>query len=424
MNRPVSRVLSLLALLTAAGCEPLPDDPIYAYGQALHADGAPLAGVTLPVTRALDTNGSNTDSEGRPLAPEFSDYSTTTTAADGTFIAQALVGDIQEEGEGTYRFRMVTPLEEGRATILSYVLMMGSDVELPPLRPWAANLAWVDADGGPTLTFSPPPPPAELPPAAHYLSLIAEDGSLVPQVTPNPRPVLQLLSEGAPLWQQVDAHSPWTLHPWLLEDFARPEIQVRAMTAGVWSFQPLASNNGFLEFRLEWRSERLPAPSGALLPLSRGATCQPVTEGPCPWTDGKLTQLRVRDGESGATQVVITLPVSSPLSRAVIRALNVSHFSPEAYSLRLEGSEDGVTWSPLVEAVTLPGEDMTSFYYSGSFWVADNPFDGPLVMDGHSLFLDIPLQASTPVRHVRLTAQDSRGRLLPLYQLAELSLFK
>src|SRR5688500_18265753 len=135
MRSSFRHVLSLAALL-ATGCQLklYPEDPVFAYGQVLRADRSPHPGASLSFARAR-----NPDWTSRSFTPPtFSPFpAAATTEADGSFTLELREGDTTtyvRQGESiNYRFRLVSPVEEGRAATLSF--FMGGDVELPPLRP-------------------------------------------------------------------------------------------------------------------------------------------------------------------------------------------------------------------------------------------------------------------------------------------------
>ncbi|MDY7225678.1 hypothetical protein [Hyalangium rubrum] len=421
------RGLILMLALAMGGCERYPEDPIFAYGEVQRADGLPLSGVTLPVERTVEPLNPR---RNRP-PPPFQPYTEVTPGADGHFTVEVLSGDsgyfIQGTEQFKARFRMSTPMEEGRAAFLSFE--PSDDVELPVLRTWAAGLSRVESPDGAALAFSVMPAAPQLPPSGRVLELYNPDGTVTDLLSPEPVPIVQLLSGGQLIWQRKGAASPWAPTPWMLEDFTAPEMQVRAVSAGIWNFEPLGGFSGGLEFRVEWRSERLPWTAGALRPLSRGAACWPPTEGACPWTDGQLTStlLRREDAEESVEEVGVTLEAPARVSRVVIRGLGIPPTSDfESVDLVvIEGSEDGEQWMRLGSAAPFldEGADARSFVFPIEQWAVDSPFDAPLRTDERFLFLDVPLVDAPPVRHVRVAVRPASGRLVALESLAELSLY-
>ncbi len=104
------RHLIPLATLLAAGCDLYPEDPIFAYGQVLRADGTPVSGATLSFGRTLSLG----DFTGRIVSPpDFTPHTTASSRADGAFTLELLSGDTYQRvrnGEyyelNAYRFRV------------------------------------------------------------------------------------------------------------------------------------------------------------------------------------------------------------------------------------------------------------------------------------------------------------------------------
>lgn len=439
--RHAHRLLTLLPLL-AAGCR-YPEDPLFAYGRALHADGSPLAGATLSVERALPRALEPDGGEDFESPPSFKPYGTSTTQANGDFTQQFLWGDVEESDFSgaiymQYRFRLALPQENGQGTFLSF--SFSGDVELPTLQPWDARVTVAESPAGPTLSFSPAPAAAELPPTGRERVVTmrlgdsedSEEQVTVPTTTPEP--IIHLVSGGETLWLQQGVSAPWVPGPSVLEDFAQPEAQLRAVSLGTWYFSPLASPSSSLDFRQEWRTARLTLPAGVSRPVSRGASCQPALPGACPWTDGQLTPVALPSEEldEPVYSLVITLAEPTRLSRAVIRGLEYAHVYVGTERVRVEGSVDGESWLPLANTVlrTRTRRDanfqaMNEFFADNTAW--DSPFDGKLEQYSKlPLFLELPLESTEPVRHVRLQVEvdglESPRRLLRA--LAELSLFE
>jgi hypothetical protein len=446
MRSSFRHVLSLAALL-AAGCQLrlYPEDPVFAYGQVLRADGSPLSGAALSFERTRNSDSSSSSF----TPPEFSPFPTAaaTTEADGTFVLEMRDGDTStyvREGESIgYRFRLISPVEEGRAAILSFD--MGGDVELPPLRPWAANLSVGEGTEGLAVSFAPPPPRPELPPGAQGTQVrIPQENRVEYVVASKPLAVAQLVHGGEVAWQQVGASSPWTVSPWVREDFQEVEAMVRAQSVGQWDFAPLGSLRSRVTFRLEWRSERVPLPAAGLRPVSRGASCEPLPAGAtaCPWTDGKLVTVELprtlvkppgagnaQPREVGPEALRLTLAAPARPSYVVVRGLALWYYpSGVVRQLAIEGSEDGERWVSLgtlnhrVEPRTDP-QDMRFIYEDTR--AGDNPFDPPLQVDPLlSIYLEGSLRTDTPVRHVRLRGVSGTTIPAELRALREVSLFE
>lgn len=427
--RHVRHSLFLLPLLVV-GCR-FPEDPIFAYGRVLNPDGSPLAGATLNVERAPPP-----PLDAEPAPPAFSPYGTATTQADGDFTIQFRTGDVEEwttDQYTQYTFRLALPLrEDGQGTFISFTF--SGDMELPPLQHWDARLAVADGAKGPTLSFAPLPPAPELPPSGKpMVVLFNEEGNEVALPVPAtaPEPIAQLFTGGELLWRQSGVSAPWVPGPYVLEDFANPEAQLRAVSLGQWFFSPLGSTSSHVTFRQEWRTARLPLPAGASRPVSRGAACQGMPAGGCPFTDGRLMPIGIPDTEGqngGATSLVVTLAEPTHLHHAVIRGLDYNRTFDSSERLRLEGSADGERWFPLAESLLRDRsrqqailDSMHAGLAGHSNW--DSPFDGKLELyDRVPVFLELPLATPEPVLHVRLS-MERNGSPAPMNALAELSLF-
>jgi hypothetical protein len=445
------RALRLLPLLSlaATGCEHYPEDPVFAYGKVLRADGSPVAGQTVAFDRGANPDTLSSSGEVYPL-PDFQPFTTATTLPDGSFTLELTFGDLFEElspGEQPrdFRFRTVSPLDEtGQAAIGSFAIR-GGDVELPPLRPWNTNLGLSSTAAGPAVTFAAPPPVPERPLAARPTLNYDVDGTPHEVDSSTPSAVVQLHGADGLVWQQLDASSPWVPSAYVLEDFAS-EAQVRALSVGSWHFQTLGGSSGSLDFRLEWRGGRVALPAGTRLPLSRGAACWPARDGACPWTDGKLAPVVLappivigpdrpgpveppREPPVFVKEVGVSLAAPTRVSRAVLRGLRVSESYPPQQTVVLQGSEDGTAWRTLAR-VPVPGRSSDEppafdlFLFARRGWTTDNPYDVPLSVGDGPFFLEVPLTDPAPVRHVRLHVESVETAQMPLGGFSELSLFE
>jgi hypothetical protein len=434
--------LPLLALLVT-GCERMPEDPIFMYGQVKHLDGSPAGGTPLRMDRALDSfdhlPGGSHYLEGRVW--KYEPFSEGTTEASGRFTLEALSQDLSAEAfveesgyQGTlwHRFRVSPPLEaDGSGVFVAFVA--DDDVELPPLQPWASGFAVGD---GASLTFAAAPRAPELPPSA-TLPQVSVGGSEDPIIAPpsTPEPVVQLVGGDGLVWQQVAATSPWTPSPYVLEDFDGVEAQVRAATAGQWYFEPLLAEPSSLTFRMEWRSPRVALPAGARRPVSRGRPCSPgPVDRPCPYTDGKLESvvtLLPSDGsifDGGVESLTFTLDAPTRLRRLVVRNLETTLDYQPRMRVVLEGSADGEAWTQLGSFVHVnhsddPSRSLLDFALRDT--ATDSPFDGPMELWTPPVFLDAPLTGELPVRYVRLYVAPEDGTWKGrLWKLGEVSLFE
>ncbi|RKG99973.1 carboxypeptidase regulatory-like domain-containing protein [Corallococcus praedator] len=418
--------LGLLAL-THAGCERYPEDPIFAYGRMRQLDGAPLAGAPLTLERRRDG--------------VFSPVSTTTTEASGDFIFELLSGDAvnwRSLDEQQSRLRLATPLDAtGRGMFA--LLYMEDDVEFPTLQPWDAHPRVDVGPQGPSVAFPPPPPLLEVPETASLPQVLGPDDNTPFFVPPTPpEPLVWLTSEGLLVWRHTGTTSPWTPSPHLLEDFASPQVQLRAVSVGSWYFSPLGGEPSGLDFRVEWRTAHEPLPPGTLRPVSRGATCEPTFPQACPWTDGRLEPVLLADPKTDPRvySLVVTLPQPTRPRHAVVRGLSHAHGYQGKEWLILEGSLDGEHWHPLNRTV-LRDEDSraritNAFTYShyADLSGQDSPYgDSPILLGNDApVFIELPLADAEPTRYVRLSVEllAYGGDTSPgaLFSLAELSVFE
>lgn len=449
--RRALRLLPLLSLAATTGCERYPEDPVFAYGKVLRADGSPVAGQTVAFDRGANPDTLSGSGDVYPL-PDFQPYTTATTLPDGSFTLELTYGDLSSDDLASYgdfrqyRFRTVGPLDEQGQAVIGSFHIRGGDVELPPLRPWGTGLGLSSTAAGPAVSFASPPPVPERPVAALSPIEFDVDGNAHVVDPTAPSAVVQLHGTEGLVWQHLDAVSPWVPSAYVLEDFAT-EAQVRALSVGSWYFQTLGGDSGSLDFRLEWRGGRVALPAGTRLPLSRGAACWPARDGACPWTDGKLASVALappinlnpnRPPDPGTPppeppvlvkEVGLSLAAPTRVSRAVIRGLRVGESYPPQQTVVLEGSEDGTTWRTLAR-VPVPGregERPTSFHafnFARRGWTTDNPYDVPLSSGDGPFFLEVPLTDPAPVRHVRLHVEDVDSDPMPLGAFSELSLFE
>jgi hypothetical protein len=397
---------SLLALsLLSAGCDTLyPEDPLFVYGQALRAEGAPLAGTALMFERkpAFDSSTST--------VPVFEPFREVTTEPDGSYTLELLVKEtrtqVTNHSYSPHQFRLHRQEADGTESWLGFDFH-GGDVELPALRPWPVELHTTPTADGVMLTLGSPLPSLEIPPSASSIdwTVIEPDGSQ--HIEPNPSPPalwLELRSGDGLLWWQPSPAEAKTLpvSRSLLEDFAAPVARASVFIDGDWAFKPLVSlNDSYLNFYLEWTGAPLALPAGGLIPVSRGASCEPFT-GTCPLTDGKLEQNKAVPLD----ELRVRLPAPKRLRQAVVRGF-ASASRPEA--VVVEGSVDGQEWMVLGRATLETRRGTRSIQLMARL--------------GAERFLDVPLAPEAPaVTQVRLRAVG--GELTKRADLRELSLFE
>ncbi|WP_342377205.1 hypothetical protein NVS55_38045 [Myxococcus stipitatus] len=424
--------LCLLALL-GAGCDRMPEDPVFVYGNLQHLDGSPYANV--PV--ALERKAYSRAVYGPPSStPEtFTPYAEFQSDQRGDYVLEVLSGDTTHDnvdGFTEYRFRVAAPLEQGHGVYTSF--QFWDDAEVPPLRPWEPRLVVAPGQEGPVLSFAKaPPPPAK--PYSAKLPQILLPGSLEMQEVDSlpPYPVVQLSGADGLLWEAHDPASPWQPNPYQLEDFPGVAAQVRAVSMGTWMFEPLGGSDSSVAFRVEWRGPREPLPPGTVRPVSRGAVCYPSpADGPCPYTDGSLRSVRTKpeSRDSGVSEVVVSWEDAVRPRRIVLRNLEVVLGYDPSIHVLLEGSMDGSTWSPLADVLHQNFDPQSLFGIFVNIALDgtedDSPYgDAPLDVLHRARFFDVPLAGDRPARHVRLRVESQdRSRTLPVFSLAELSVFE
>ncbi|MBZ4422314.1 hypothetical protein [Myxococcus sp. RHSTA-1-4] len=428
------QTLAMLAVLSS-GCDRLQDDPIFAYGRAEFSDGSPMVGVTLSHDRAKVVEPGSNGGPAIPWQPPvFTPYGTATTEDSGDYFLEMRYGDVQAVDPNSplpnatqpYRFRVSRLEEDGSGTFVSFLFR--DDVELPALRHWDSRLRVDPGSGGPVVSFAPAPPTPQVPVTGEEVHTTNEAGEEVPVSPTEPEVVLQVLSGGQTVFRWWGATSPWTASPYVLEDFASPEVKLRAMSLGVWLFYPLGALHSELDFRVEWRTPSLPLPAGNLRPVSRGVSCTPSPAGACPWTDGRLEQVPLSTTTSGVPWLTLTLSEPRVLRHAVVRGMG----GVEGGAFRLEGSLDGEQWALMAVSPLLLSDSnldhvgLIPRFEEATQW--DSPFDGPLRKKDGSHFGEAALAEVGPVRYVRLTgtsfANGNNGVERFISRLAEVSLFE
>ncbi|MCP3166838.1 hypothetical protein [Myxococcus qinghaiensis] len=399
--------LGLLSLLPlASGCERLQDDPVFVYGRLEQRDGTPVSGGVLPYARTIHRDPKGETNLVYEL-PDFSAYGEVSTEARGDFFLEMRYGDVESIvtpnlGLQPYRFRTSWRDEVGAGVFASFIFH--DDVELPTLRIWDSQLTVTPQAEGAVVTFGAPPPLPEAPMNGEYFSDVGSDGNFIPLLPSTPEATLFIQSGGQMLFRTWLPSSLLTVSRYVLEDFAEPTVMLRAVSLGEFIFYPLGGKTSMLWLRMDWRTEELPLPSGGLVPVSRGAACQPSPPGGCPWTDGKLDPVPV--GEKPVESLVVTLAEPRTLRHVVVRGAEEA--TPAGFVL--EGSQDSEQWTRLAVLRKISEEDTVSRHWmmrarfeKQSQW--DSPFDGQLSHIWGPHFMEAPLAADAgPVRYVRLRA--------------------
>jgi hypothetical protein len=134
------------------------------------------------------------------------------------------------------------------------------------------------------------------------------------------------------------------------------------------------------------------------------------------------------DEEPGVKSLTITLQAPARPQRLVVRGLETSlDITESRIKLVLEGSPDGLVWSPLSthSIVNFDSKEQRRWRFNDQDPPADSPFDKPVRLFEPPIFLDTALTVATPVRHVRLSVKPE-GRVVTgrLMRLGEVSLFE
>ncbi|NVJ24148.1 MULTISPECIES: hypothetical protein [Myxococcus] len=424
--------LGLFFLLLSSGCERMQDESVFVYGRVERRDGTPVSGGVVPYAR---TRHEVPMGEG-PYVFEpsvFQAYAESSTEQSGDFFLEMRYGDVESVNTPNswlqpYRFRASWRDEAGAAVFASFTFH--DDVELPPLRIWDSQLAVTPHPQGASVTFGAAPPLPEPPITGEYAQTSDVNQQIVIDYPTTPEAALFVLNGGQPLFRAWIPTSPWTASRYVLEDFPQPTVRLRAASVGEFWFYPLGGKYSELWFRMEWRTEELPLAPGGLVPVSRGAACQPSPATGCPWTDGRLDA--VSFGGKPVESLVVTLPEPKKLRHVVVRGAEGGTFT----GFLLEGSEDAEQWTQLAllriapADYTLPPQlaGPRRFFEEMTQW--DSPFDGRLSLIKGPHFLDAPVtEEARPVRHVRLRAVGFNfvGAPVPgatMGGLSELSLFE
>ncbi|WP_338873301.1 hypothetical protein [Myxococcus stipitatus] len=433
--RRLLQPLSLLALLSA-GCDRNPEDPVFIYGTLQHLDGAPRANAPVTLERKPYTRPIFGPSTEPPPVPEmFTPFGEFQSDTRGDYVLEVLSGetfDDRSQGYTEYRFRVATPLEQGHGVYTSFHFR--DDVEVPPLRPWEPHLVVAQGQEGQVLSFVKAPPPPVTPVSAKVPEILTPESSELLPVGPlPPYPVLQLVGTDGLVWEAHDPASPWQTNPYQLEDFPGVSAQVRAVSMGTWIFEPLGSRDSSVAFRVEWRGPREPVSSGVLRPVSRGAVCYPSpADAPCPYTDGSLRIVRTKpeSRDSGVDAVMFSWETPVRPRRIVLRNLEVATSLDSTMHVLMEGSMDGITWSPLADVLHQDYDPRSVFGFFVNIALegteGDSPYgDASLDVLRRARFFDVPLAGDTLVQHVRLRVRTKDQTFaLPIYALSEVSVFE
>lgn len=433
------RLLALgCTLALTAGCEPLAEDPVYLYTRAERADGTPWEG--LEVVLEARVPDSWQDAPPPLPGPPFAAHARGQADARGDVTLASTDGYVNavmhRMGVSAPEFRVALPLLPDGSGVACNFRWMGSDTELPALRPWRAEARVQPQEAGALqLLFAPPPAPVPLPPTMGApWPIVGPDGQRLEYSPPRPWVVVQVWQGDALAWRQRvrvgadgEVGDVGLLPASVREDLDGLQAQVRVAVDGSWYFEPLVGRVGSASWRLDWRSGRLALPAGGARPLSRGAACLGDAEGvACPWTDGAMAPVRPPAGAA----VGVTLATPVQVRRAVVRGLTFDLRTNYPDAFLVEGSADGLTWTELARVPVFFWEPQDPAASSTGLLSqkVETPWDPPLaVTDSRAHYADLELRTGPePVRHVRLrgVSDDPRASTPPqVVSLQELSLY-
>ncbi|MCP3061404.1 hypothetical protein LXT21_21715 [Myxococcus sp. K38C18041901] len=393
------------ALLLTSGCERLQDDLVFVYGRLERRDGSSVTDGVVPYARTAHFEPRG-ETNVEYVMPEFIHSGESVTDGYGDFFLETRYGDVQSANSPDpdlhqpFRFRAQWRDETGAGVFASFIFQ--DDVELPTLRIWDSQLVVTPGAEGSVVSFGAVPPLPVPPLTGEYAMTSDDQQNVIPDLPTTPEPALFIVEGDQPLFRVWAASSGWVANRFVLEDFARPAIMLRAHSLGAFMFFPLGGKHSPLVFRVDWRTEEVPLPPAGLRPVSRGASCEPSPpRGACPWTDGKLE--RVALGLKPVDGLTLTLEEPRSLRHVVVRGAEGS-FS----GFVVEGSLDAEQWTRLgvlrnfaKDYVPPPlNRRGPRAYNEQTQW--DSPFDGRFSWAHGPHFLEGPLESVGPVRHVRL----------------------
>jgi hypothetical protein len=298
-------VAGLLAM-SATGCFVQsalnPNDQVTLQGTAVKQDGSPLTEVMLDLKRSANSSCLGGTSSLMQVA----------TSSTGEF-TQKLTGSQTQIGDSARCFELVVPPTEKGARVWANFLIQVTDVKVPKLQLWTGDAAATQVAGGTSVSFT------DLS-TSHQLS--------------GKSYAVDFLSGPAAFWRVDGASSPVVVSDEVLEDFATPTASLSS------SNEVKGSGTTFTVF---YKSDSAQLPSRQKVPVSRGASCTfPSAPTVCPLTDGKPGAVVL--GQE-TKEIKLSLPAPKVIKKIVLRGAAFSATS----STWLDGSNDGITWTKLVD---------------------------------------------------------------------------
>ena len=329
-------IAALGALLYGLGCAGGPEEPIFLYGRVQSNAGRALARVPVALSRgaiegAQREGSAEQCSFGRSL---FEPFKHTETDHDGRFLFQLLRYELAtfscyridvEGGKNGAKTSAWTPLGPTLAV----------DVYLDRVYRWDEGvISHQPAVDGHLLSVAPGPLPRSEQIKFAVEDIVAYEWALT--------------ASGKPLWRAELTAATFLVDGPIREDFAEVEahgVMLSILVPPDLEPSPLLGWGARYVEHATGPSVFLPSMTPRL-PASRGAPCSigAAPLDPCPATDGKLDLATFSFPFPNKPEDGLVLELAAPASPSLAILRDVWSTSS---AITLEGSPDGVTWSPL-----------------------------------------------------------------------------
>jgi hypothetical protein len=353
-------IAALGALACGFGCTGDPEDPFFLYGRMQDSTGRPLSRAPVALSRGegdlcsfrifREALGPATVRRRAGVyQPIFEPFKQTEADDEGRFLFQLLRYELTTLGSNDiansgFCYRIDVDGGENGAKTSVWTSMGYRDVYLERVYRWDDGVISLEPTVDGHLL---PAPPGPLPPSDNVQMFVNDIVAYEWELT----------ASGKPLWRAEQTGSPFLVDAPLREDFA--EVEARGIMLSFLARRDLARDVPELEGLLPSGgvyTEHAAGPAVVLpsidahLPVSRGVPCLigATRLDPCPATDGKLDLERFEFPDAKTPEdvmnnaLVLELAAPASPSLAIIRDVPAS-----TSSITLEGSADGVSWSPL-----------------------------------------------------------------------------
>ncbi len=405
-----SRAL-LLLVLVLAGCADDPDELLRYSGTVSNADRtAPLPGQTVQLLRSNDIHCFG-------LQP----YTQRVTDADGGWSAQLYRGELElpfTDGRYGRCVEIAATFPSGARTNF-YFTRLFSVARLPPLFEWTANVELFD--GG--LRWTPIETPErsaelDLERAGAFSAAVTHEATVTAQgvtVVNTSDVVVEFpdLQSPAPNLPTV-TRLPIELPPWMFEDFDATLSVVAKEVRPIDSSSSTLASSDHDAVVVRHEPAVSPEVKGALVPVSRGASCPPLAD-PCVLTDGLLKATIFDPMDGGLSPLAGGFEVVLPRPAVVRRIVLRGGFCCDTLQLvELRDAADALVSLATPEPEVVDGTRFT---------LPDHPGEDPPMPDGPvgplAPLLSWTLPATTPAAtRVKLVFQSGP------YVASEVSLFE